>query len=65
MTAVATILGLMPVLLGQGDGSEVMSRLAAPMVGGMISALLLTLFLIPVIYYLWQKRLNKTIISET
>lgn len=65
MTAVATILGLMPVLLGQGDGSEVMSRLAAPMVGGMISALLLTLFLIPVIYYLWQKNLNKTIIIKT
>ncbi|MEZ5471705.1 MAG: CusA/CzcA family heavy metal efflux RND transporter [Marinicella sp.] len=60
MTAVATISGLLPVLLGKGDGSEVMSRLAAPMVGGMISALLLTLFLIPVIYYLWQKRENIT-----
>lgn len=56
MTAAATILGLIPILLSDGDGSEVMSRLAAPMVGGMISAIMLTLFLIPVIYYLWQKK---------
>lgn len=51
MTASATILGLLPILLGGGTGSEVMSRLAAPMVGGMVSAVILTLFLIPVIHY--------------
>ncbi len=54
MTAAATILGLLPVLLGEGDGAEVMSRLAAPMVGGMISVILMTLLLLPVVYYLWQ-----------
>lgn len=52
MTALATILGLLPIMLGKGTGSEVMQRLAAPMVGGMISALVLTLLVLPAIYYL-------------
>ena len=56
MTAAATILGLLPILYGSGTGSEVMSRLAAPMVGGMISSVVLTLFVLPVIYLLWRKR---------
>ena len=56
MTATATIVGLLPVLLGSGTGSEVMSRLAAPMVGGMISSVILTLFVLPVIYLLWRRR---------
>jgi Cu(I)/Ag(I) efflux system membrane protein CusA/SilA len=56
MTAVATIVGLLPILYGDGTGSEVMSRLAAPMVGGMISAVLLTLLVLPVIYLLWRRR---------
>ena len=56
MTATATIVGLLPILLGSGTGSEVMSRLAAPMVGGMISSVILTLFVIPVIYLLWRRR---------
>jgi len=56
MTAAATILGLIPIMLGSGTGSEVMSRLAAPMVGGMVSTLVLTLFLVPVLYLLWQKQ---------
>ena len=55
MTAAATILGLLPILFGAGTGSEVMSRLAAPMVGGMISSVLLTLFVLPVIYLLWRR----------
>ncbi len=54
MTAGATIVGLLPILFGTGTGSEVMSRLAAPMVGGMISSVLLTLFVIPAIYLLWR-----------
>lgn len=54
MTATATIVGLLPILLGSGTGSEVMSRLAAPMVGGMISSVLLTLFVLPAIYLLWK-----------
>ncbi len=56
MTATATIVGLVPILWGSGTGSEVMSRLAAPMVGGMISAVLLTLLVLPVIYQLWRGR---------
>ena len=56
MTAAATALGLLPILLGRGTGSEVMSRIAAPMVGGMLSATLLTLIVIPAVYLLWQLR---------
>ncbi|NVJ50651.1 MAG: efflux RND transporter permease subunit [Gammaproteobacteria bacterium] len=55
MTAGATILGLLPILYGTGTGAEVMSRLAAPMVGGMLSAVALTLFLIPVVFFLWRR----------
>lgn len=55
MTSLSIIVGLLPILLGQGTGSEVMSRIAAPMVGGMVSALVLTLIILPVIYYLIQK----------
>jgi len=55
MTAAATIAGLLPILSSSGTGAEVMSRLAAPMVGGMISAVVLTLLVIPAIYYLWRK----------
>jgi len=54
MTAVSIIAGLLPVLYGSGTGSEVMSRIAAPMVGGMISTLLLSLFLVPVVFLLWK-----------
>ena len=56
MTSLSIILGLMPILYGTGTGSEVMSRIAAPMVGGMISALLLTLLIVPATYYLWKSR---------
>ena len=56
MTAAAIIVGLLPILFGTGTGSEVMSRIAAPMVGGMISAVLLTLLVLPAVYYLWKKR---------
>ena len=56
MTAATIILGSLPVLYSSGTGSEVMSRIAAPMVGGMISALLLTLLVLPCLYLLWQRR---------
>jgi len=55
MTAGATIIGLIPIMVGTGTGSEVMSRLAAPMVGGMVSSVLLTLLVLPSIYLIWQK----------
>jgi Cu(I)/Ag(I) efflux system membrane protein CusA/SilA len=54
MTAAAVIAGLIPILLGTGTGSEVMSRIAAPMVGGMVSAVILTLLVLPAFYYLWK-----------
>ncbi len=56
MTAGSVIVGLLPILFGSGTGSEVMSRIATPMVGGMVSAMVLTLLVVPVIYYLWRKR---------
>jgi len=55
MTVAAIIAGLLPIMLGSGTGSEVMRRIAAPMVGGMVSATLLTLALIPAIFLLWQR----------
>ncbi|NQY34449.1 MAG: efflux RND transporter permease subunit [Alteromonadaceae bacterium] len=54
MTAAAIIVGLMPILYGTGTGSEIMSRIAAPMVGGMMSAVVLTLLVLPVLFYLWR-----------
>ncbi|MCM8580723.1 CusA/CzcA family heavy metal efflux RND transporter [Accumulibacter sp.] len=55
MTVVAIMAGLLPILWGTGTGSEVMSRIAAPMVGGMISSTVLTLAVIPAIYALVQE----------
>jgi Cu(I)/Ag(I) efflux system membrane protein CusA/SilA len=59
MTVVAIMAGLLPIMWGSGTGSEVMSRIAAPMVGGMISSTVLTLCVIPALYALvkqWQLR---------
>ncbi|MEY4738181.1 MAG: hypothetical protein RL302_2500, partial [Pseudomonadota bacterium] len=59
MTVVAIMAGLLPILWGTGTGSEVMSRIAAPMVGGMVSSTVLTLAVIPAIYALVKQwRLN-------
>ncbi|MCH8300742.1 MAG: efflux RND transporter permease subunit, partial [Candidatus Marinimicrobia bacterium] len=54
MTVTAIIAGLLPIMWGTGTGSQAMKRIAAPMVGGMISSTLLTLLLIPVIYVIWK-----------
>ncbi|MEQ5039318.1 CusA/CzcA family heavy metal efflux RND transporter [Providencia rettgeri] len=60
MTVAVILAGLLPILLGTGVGSEVMSRIAAPMIGGMITAPLLSLFIIPAAYKLiCQLRHNK------
>ena len=56
MTSATVFLGLLPILFGTGIGSEVMSRIAAPMIGGMVSAVLLTLLLLPSLYYMWRRR---------
>jgi len=55
MTTATIILGLLPILYGTGTGSEVMSRIAVPMIGGMVSAVLLTLLVVPVLFFLWRK----------
>ena len=55
MTVTAIIAGLLPIMLGGGTGSEVMRRIAAPMVGGMISATLLTLVVLPAVFLLWKQ----------
>lgn len=57
MTVVAIMAGLLPIMWGTGTGSEVMSRIAAPMVGGMISSTILTLAVIPAIYALVKETL--------
>ncbi len=54
MTVTATIAGLLPIMLGTGTGSEVMRRIAAPMVGGMVSATILTLMVVPALFLLWR-----------
>ena len=54
MTVAAIIAGLLPIMLGGGTGSEVMRRIAAPMVGGMVSATILTLVVIPAVFLIWK-----------
>ena len=59
MTVVAIMAGLMPILWAHGTGSEIMSRIAVPMIGGMVSSTLLTLIVIPAVYAVvkgWELR---------
>jgi Cu(I)/Ag(I) efflux system membrane protein CusA/SilA len=56
MTVTAIMAGLLPILWGSGAGASVMKRIAAPMVGGMVSSTILTLVVIPAIYSLWKER---------
>ena len=56
MTVAAIMLGLLPALWSHGTGAEVMQRIAAPMVGGMVTSTILTLVVIPALYYLWRRR---------
>lgn len=56
MTAAVILAGLLPIMLGTGTGSEVMQRIAAPMLGGMITAPLVSMVLIPVLYVMWRGR---------
>jgi Cu(I)/Ag(I) efflux system membrane protein CusA/SilA len=62
MTVAVIIAGLLPIMWGSGTGSEVMRRIAAPMVGGMITAPLLSMLVIPVAYFLMLKR--KSVLLE-
>lgn len=56
MTASAILIGLLPIMWSHGSGADVMKRIAAPMIGGMVSSTLLTLVVIPVLYALWRGR---------
>jgi Cu(I)/Ag(I) efflux system membrane protein CusA/SilA len=57
MTVAVILAGLVPIVWGTGTGSEVMSRIAAPMLGGMVTAPLLSLFVVPAVYALLRRRL--------
>src|SRR5437899_2379776 len=56
MTVAVILAGLLPIMLGHGTGSEIMQRIAAPMVGGMVTAPLLSMLVIPVVYRLLRGR---------
>ena len=56
MTVAVIVAGLVPIMIGSGTGSEVMQRIAAPMVGGMITAPLLSMLVVPVAYLFLRKR---------
>ena len=56
MTVATTLIGLLPVMYGTETGSQVMKRIASPMVGGLISSTILTLIIIPVVYDIWKRR---------
>ena len=64
MTVAVIIAGLLPILIGSGAGSEVMSRIAAPMVGGMLTAPLLSMFVIPAGFLLMRRKSAKTAIPD-
>ena len=56
MTVCVILAGLVPIMSGGGTGSEVMQRIAAPMVGGMVTAPLLSMFVVPAVFLLMQRR---------
>jgi Cu(I)/Ag(I) efflux system membrane protein CusA/SilA len=55
MTVVAIMAGLLPLMWAHGTGASVMQRIAAPMIGGMVTSTVLTLGVIPAVYYLWRR----------
>jgi Cu(I)/Ag(I) efflux system membrane protein CusA/SilA len=59
MAGLANILGLLPVMWATGTGADVMKRLAAPMVGDVLSAMLLTLIVIPALYVIWRWQVSR------
>jgi len=59
------VVGLIPIMFGTGTGSEVMQRIAGPMIGGMLSSVILTLLVIPAVYYLWKSVALKRYVMQT
>ena len=65
MTVAVIVAGLLPILVGHGAGSEVMSRIAAPMIGGMLTAPLLSMFVLPAAYFLLRRpRVDRTFLPR-
>ena len=64
MTVCTTLIGLLPVMIGTETGSQVMKRIAGPMVGGLISSTILTLVIIPAVYYIWKRWELRRVWSE-
>ena len=56
MTVCAAFIGLLPIMWSTGAGSDVMKRIAAPMVGGLITSFAMELLVYPAIYYLWKRK---------
>jgi len=66
MTIAATILGLLPIMWSYGSGADVMKRIAAPMVGGMLTSGVMELLVYPVVYFLWRSyKLEKTMVPKS
>ena len=64
MTVVAIIAGLLPIMWGHGAGADIMKRIAAPMVGGMVSSTILTLVVIPAVYSLWREAGQRSVARD-
>ena len=64
MTAISTMAGLVPIMLSSATGSDVTHRIAAPMLGGMLSVMILNLLVLPVIYSFVLQYQNKQAINE-
>lgn len=65
MTVAIILGGLLPIMMGYGTGSDVMKRIAAPMLGGMVTAPLLSMFMVPAAYFLWQKYRRKLSVNAS
>jgi Cu(I)/Ag(I) efflux system membrane protein CusA/SilA len=69
MTVATIFAALIPIMYGSGTGSEIMQRIAAPMIGGMATATILTLFVIPAIFVIWKRlalrRVNRELLQST
>ena len=72
MTVAAIMGGLLPIMWTTGTGADVMKRIAAPMIGGMVSSTILTLIVIPILYFIWKRwimrsesQIDRTVASPT
>jgi len=66
MTVMAIIMGLLPIMWSHGAGADVMKRIAAPMIGGIVTSFVLELVIYPVIFEIWRGRgIKKALKAET